>query len=455
MRIKPWITGIILLNSQLGLSDGIRVLHDPEGPIYLTAPNCQMLEKEVNAIKRWALSRGEFPESLEVDCSKNPSPTRVDITPIIPKAIQSYYGQVSGCNGPNCYNAALLDQGLLKVPRHTIPDEWGYYLSNFCVERKLNEEPEPGDIVAIKKKLSANSFEHVHGFVYIGETSCSKNGLNRDKPCLIQPFEKVLQIYDVDSDPSCRKAKGIPPHCNIYVNYYRCSQIEHRLNEKVLEVEALYSRCALRPLESMIPLDLKKLSTALIALEYSVPELGENPLERSLTLASLKEQLVYLQHGLLDRAVENKEDETISQILANWSELKSDNFPLRKAIEYGSTETVRKALRAGASINGWPALALAADYGNLEIVQLLVENGAAINSLNKDGLTPLTQAVIRGHLDVVQYLLEKGANPFVRAPSGADLLELSIFSMKPTIPLIQKIIKKARDQRWSNKFKFK
>ena len=51
----------------------------------------------------------------------------------------------------------------------------------------------------------------------------------------------------------------------------------------------------------------------------------------------------------------------------------------------------------------------AAELGNLNIVKLMLQKGTDIDSIGKDGMTPLHLAVSKGHLKVVQFLLNHGA----------------------------------------------
>ena len=54
-------------------------------------------------------------------------------------------------------------------------------------------------------------------------------------------------------------------------------------------------------------------------------------------------------------------------------------------------------------------LMVAADEGRIEVVELLLAQGANLNTLDKDGFSPLTQAWSKKHLDVVHILKRRGA----------------------------------------------
>ena len=53
----------------------------------------------------------------------------------------------------------------------------------------------------------------------------------------------------------------------------------------------------------------------------------------------------------------------------------------------------------------------AATKGNLELVKSLLEQGANVNTINSEGRTALTAAVIGNYLDIAQVLIDAGANP--------------------------------------------
>lgn len=92
--------------------------------------------------------------------------------------------------------------------------------------------------------------------------------------------------------------------------------------------------------------------------------------------------------------------------------IRSDN--LNQAIVRGETETVRKAITGGVSVNGrgmhaiTPLMA-AAGAGRLDICELLVKNGADVNGHN-DSASVLMMAVGSRSEDVVCFILKSGAD---------------------------------------------
>lgn len=56
------------------------------------------------------------------------------------------------------------------------------------------------------------------------------------------------------------------------------------------------------------------------------------------------------------------------------------------------------------------ALHIAARNGHIECVRILIDAGADKNIQNKNGATPLMNAVLYEHIDIVRFLIEAGAN---------------------------------------------
>ena len=67
---------------------------------------------------------------------------------------------------------------------------------------------------------------------------------------------------------------------------------------------------------------------------------------------------------------------------------------------------VRLVVFDGETIDGAPALWVAAAAGHLEIVAFLLGRGANVNATTKSNSTPLRAACYDGHLSIVKYLVE-------------------------------------------------
>ena len=99
--------------------------------------------------------------------------------------------------------------------------------------------------------------------------------------------------------------------------------------------------------------------------------------------------------------------------------------PLMYAVLYGSVDTIRQLLEAGAKpnlANGVGATALMWAVGDLEKTRLLLEHSADPNAVSEDGRSPLTIAFSNsGSAPVVKLLLSKGAKTDTKFSTGRNL----------------------------------
>jgi len=99
------------------------------------------------------------------------------------------------------------------------------------------------------------------------------------------------------------------------------------------------------------------------------------------------------------------------------------NDQLMDAIRARDTEQVRTLLHSGADPNakdrnGKTPLVQAVLEGFFQVIPLLLENGAEVNSHANDGMTPLFWAASLGDVKTVRVLLNKGADVNARNNSG-------------------------------------
>ena len=91
---------------------------------------------------------------------------------------------------------------------------------------------------------------------------------------------------------------------------------------------------------------------------------------------------------------------------------------LYNAIQHGKVTTVRDLLDGQSSLpnallgisGSHTALGLSASMGYKAICIMLLSRGAIIDAMDRDGKTPLMNALIEGHWGVARMLLEKGAS---------------------------------------------
>jgi len=208
--------------------------------IYLKAPDCEALSAMVDAIQVWNKRRGEAPEDLRIDCEQTSGLRKIEITSILPKAVQDFYGISPICDGPNCWNWSLFESKLSSALRFVGSDEWNFYLKTYCKIRNVErgEMPVPGDIAAIRNRNEGGRVSEVHGFIYIDQMACTKNGYSNASSYLIEPIEDVFDLYNVGSETDCRVGLRNPPDsCETYVNYYSCSKEQGKSLEELQDYE--------------------------------------------------------------------------------------------------------------------------------------------------------------------------------------------------------------------------
>jgi len=87
---------------------------------------------------------------------------------------------------------------------------------------------------------------------------------------------------------------------------------------------------------------------------------------------------------------------------------------LLRAVQDDDAAAVRKALAAGADVNGLdetrrPVLARAAREGRAQALAALLDAGAEVEALDGIGFSALMEATREGHLAIVQALHARGA----------------------------------------------
>ncbi len=130
--------------------------------------------------------------------------------------------------------------------------------------------------------------------------------------------------------------------------------------------------------------------------------------------------------------------------------------PLHYAAIYGSVDSVRILLEAGADPNardlqGATPLIYAA--WNCEKTRLLVEKGAAVNAASKTGVTPLMVASsVQGNIAAVRYLIAHHADVRATDQVGSDALVLA--GLKSDAEVEQFLLQNGADPRHADKAGF-
>ncbi len=112
-----------------------------------------------------------------------------------------------------------------------------------------------------------------------------------------------------------------------------------------------------------------------------------------------------------------------------------DTTPLMYAAAYGSLQSMKILLKAGAdadAVNAFGATALMWSVSQPEKVKLLLDRKANVNVKAKDGRTALMLAALSPGSDrVVDLLLAHGADPKAKAEDGTNFLVAAALGMNP------------------------
>lgn len=106
----------------------------------------------------------------------------------------------------------------------------------------------------------------------------------------------------------------------------------------------------------------------------------------------------------------------------------TDETPLMMAALKGQLDIATQLISKGADVNksGWTALHYASSGGHNALVRLLIENHAYLDAESPNGTTPLMMAAFYGTPETVKILLEAGADPTVRNQRGMNALNFAL-----------------------------
>lgn len=191
-------------------------VYSEDNLIYLSALSCEDIENEVKIITSW--NKQKLQEENTQNCECKNGNCILNITQRLPEVVKLYEGKRPDVNGPNCWNSTLVTAGILPHIRYSTPEEMEFWMkSPLCTEKKMSEEMEPGDVVAIRGEDSSE----YHGFIYISDKiSWSKNGFNRVKKYDLQDPLDVFETYGVEKE--CQRSIGNNKKCDKYANIYKC-----------------------------------------------------------------------------------------------------------------------------------------------------------------------------------------------------------------------------------------
>jgi ankyrin repeat protein len=105
-----------------------------------------------------------------------------------------------------------------------------------------------------------------------------------------------------------------------------------------------------------------------------------------------------------------------------------DESPLMLASLKGHLSLVKKLVERDADVNktGWTALHYAASGGHLQVIDFLLENSAYIDAESPNGTTPLMMAAMYGSPESVKLLIQAGADLNVKNMQGMTALDFAV-----------------------------
>jgi hypothetical protein len=193
------------------------------------ADSCEALKAEIASLRDWQ-QHAEF-SSVETNeeairnakCtySKELRKYQLDITDYLPSYASKCIGTQLKCDGPNCFNTAMLNAGVCKSVRFTSSEEMMAVLqSPSCKEIADPKDLKPGDTITIGK---GEPLEPRHSFVYISENlgfekpSHSKQELHR----FLSP-SNILKFWSVEdgcflggaTEEKCAHRRAVAHHCS-------------------------------------------------------------------------------------------------------------------------------------------------------------------------------------------------------------------------------------------------
>jgi hypothetical protein len=229
-----------------------------DGRIILESSDCNILEKQYDAIINWSHRLGERPIDSS-SCFCNPvddySPylsCEMDITDIVPMSTLEIYNKDVSHFGPNCFNTTLVANKILPNYRFSTPEEMEFWMnSQLCREKSANEEPEAGDVIAIRRATQYGGDE-MHSFVFVTpELSFSKNSPSQYDKATLMSTEKVYEKHRVrkkcqhqDRDNTKCSRSGQVFQCQKWDDYwedYSFNEVEVESMETLEHIECVVS----------------------------------------------------------------------------------------------------------------------------------------------------------------------------------------------------------------------
>ncbi|EQC46214.1 hypothetical protein [Bacteriovorax sp. Seq25_V] len=284
----------------------IKTIREAKHSLTLKGNNCKDLNKEFNDIKKWSAKKFKSKNSEskpDCKCDEETNICKINIDKIAPEIVKLYQDRTPKFNGPNCWNSTLVTTGILPHPRYSTPEEMEFWMkSPLCREKKLDEEMEPGDAIAIR------NFEgEYHGFIYVSDKiSWSKNGYNKRAKYDLQGTENVFDVYGVPE--KCQRIAvqaEIPKECAKYANVYQCrswneywsevkesANVDEDIDTRLDNIDCLTSKYVFGDI-SPSPEAVKLIEATLDAISFEVVDL-----KNKLSKETPEAERVYVQRAV-------------------------------------------------------------------------------------------------------------------------------------------------------------
>ncbi len=107
---------------------------------------------------------------------------------------------------------------------------------------------------------------------------------------------------------------------------------------------------------------------------------------------------------------------------------KADESPLMIAALKGHVDLARRLIKRDADVNkpGWTPLHYAATGGHIEMMDLLLEHHAFIDAQSPNKTTPLMMAAMYGSAQTVKFLLQAGADVNMKNQLGMTAVDFAV-----------------------------
>lgn len=180
------------------------------GHLFLTE-GCNKIDETLDGLNQWTKQQwGTSCESLPL-LNVGEGYCRYDLHSCLPDSIKQIQGLTSQLGGPNCWNFALKQAGLIPSLRESNEKEFDFFMSSpLCQKLSIGEVPRPGDIGSIENH-SDDSSRLMHAFIHVSPKMVyAKHSISTDSPFGLMSYKEMKLTYPVGQIPGgeCRTECG-------------------------------------------------------------------------------------------------------------------------------------------------------------------------------------------------------------------------------------------------------